>query len=484
MTVDKNMTVDNPQVPQIGTMTMVRTSRAMKDETFIEMAMELMRQHGPIVQMPGTDPRTFLVSNFALADEICDDQRFDKSLGKGLRQLRGLVGDALFTAYTSEPNWHKAHNILLPTFSLQAMKGYMPDMLDLAGQLALKWQRQNPKDEIDVPQDMTRLTIDTIGLCGFNHRFNSFYRSDQHPFVVAMVNTLTKTTASYGSGHPLVEALTRWLRPSPAEEDVFSTDEELRHDREVMNATVDKVIKARKAEGPEAMAAHHDLLSYMLTGRDRQTGEGLNDVTIRYEIITFLIAGHETTSGLLSFALYFLLKHPDVLAKAYAEVDDVLGMDLRVQPTYEQVHRLRYVSQILKESLRLWPPAPAFTRCPLQETTLGGKYVVRPDDKIMVLSAMLQRDPAVWGADAEEFNPDHFRPEAEQTRPANAFKAFGTGQRGCIGREFALQEAALVLGMVLQRFELIDFSNYELRLKQTLTIKPDNFKIRVRPRAS
>jgi cytochrome P450/NADPH-cytochrome P450 reductase len=162
----------------------------------------------------------------------------------------------------------------------------------------------------------------------------------------------------------------------------------------------------------------------------------------------------------------------------------VLGSDLSVLPTYEQVHHLTYVSQILKESLRLWPTAPAFTRAPLQETTLGGGYHITPEDQIMILTPMLHRDKSVWGDDAEEFNPDHFSPEAERARPANAFKAFGTGQRACIGREFALQEATLVLGMLLQRFELIDHTNYQLQLKQTLTIKPTTFRIKVRPRTA
>jgi cytochrome P450/NADPH-cytochrome P450 reductase len=117
--------MDNAQVPKIGVMTTVRTARSMKDETLIEMAMELAREYGPIFQLPGSGPRNIVVSGFALADEICDDRRFDKALGTGLQERRAMVGDGLFTAYTNEPNWHKAHNILLPTFSRQAMKGYI-----------------------------------------------------------------------------------------------------------------------------------------------------------------------------------------------------------------------------------------------------------------------------------------------------------------------------------------------------------------------
>src|SRR5262249_22734233 len=95
---------------------------------------------------------------------------------------------------------------------------------------------------------------------------------------------------------------------------------------------------------------------------------------------------------------------------------------------------------------------------------------------------MLHRDRAVWGEQAEVFNPDNWSPEAERARPANAYKPFGNGQRACIGRQFAMHEATLVLGMILQRFKLVDHRRYQLKIKETLTLKPDGFAMKVRPR--
>ena len=214
-----------------------------------------------------------------------------------------------------------------------------------------------------------------------------------------------------------------------------------------MNALVDEVIRRRKAGGTEAIAANRDLLSYMLTGVDKQTGEGLTDTNIRYQILTFMIAGHETTSGALSFALYFLLKHPEIAARAYEEVDGVLGADLASLPAYAQVRQLTFISQILKEALRLWPTARDL-RHPYQATTLGSRYSIVPEDRLMVLTPSLHRDRAVWGDDAEAFNPDRFvEPQPPAKIPPNAYLPFGTGQRACIGRQFALQEATLVLEM-------------------------------------
>ena len=227
------------------------------------------------------------------------------------------------------------------------------------------------------------------------------------------------------------------------------------------------------------------MLAAMMTGVDRASGEQLDDVNIRYQINTFLIAGHETTSGLLSCTLYALLKHPDVLKKAYEEVDRVLGGDINARPTYQQVTQLTYITQILKEALRMWPPAPAYGIAPLKDEAIaGGKYRLRKGTFITVLVTALHRDPLVWGPNADVFNPENFSREAEAKRPVNAWKPFGNGQRACIGRGFAMHEAALAIGMILQRFRLIDVHRYQMQMKETLTMKPEGFKIKVRPRSA
>jgi cytochrome P450/NADPH-cytochrome P450 reductase len=184
----------------------------------------------------------------------------------------------------------------------------------------------------------------------------------------------------------------------------------------------------------------------------------------------------------LSCTIYALLKHPEVLKKAYEEVDRVLGPDINARPTYQQVTQLTYITQILKEALRLWPPAPAYGIAPLKDETIGGKYKLKKNTFVTVLVMALHRDPSVWGPNPDAFDPENFSREAEAKRPINAWKPFGNGQRACIGRGFAMHEAALAIGMILQRFKLIDTHRYQMHLKETLTIKPDGFKIKVRPR--
>lgn len=429
--------------------------------------MAMAREYGPIFKLSVPGGARLIVTGAALVDEICDDDRFDKKVGGGLANLRkGPVGAGLFTADTTDPLWSRAHNILLSPFSLQSMEDYLPLMQDIADQLVEKWERLNPDDEVDVPADMTRLTLDTIALCGFGYRFNSFYRDTQHPFVAAMVRTLAESQAR--------------MRQLPIQTRLrVRAARRLAEDQAFMVGLVDQLIRERRAQG--AAGETRDLLGRMINGVDRKTGEKLPDENIRAQCITFLVAGHETTSGLLSFAIYYLMKNPDALARAQSEVDEILGGSLR--PSYEQVHRLTYITQILDESLRLWPTAPGFNRTPYEDTVIGGRYAIPAGTPMTVLSGMLHRDRSVWGEDAEEFNPDHFAPDRRAALPPNAFKPFGTGQRACIGRQFAMQEAVLVLAMLVQRFEFVDHLDYQLKTKTTLTVKPDDMRIQVRRRA-
>jgi cytochrome P450/NADPH-cytochrome P450 reductase len=448
-----------PGKPLIGNALTVDSTR------MIQSLMGLADEYGPIFKLDMMGTPIIMVSGADLVAEVCDEKRFDKTVRGPLKRLRLIAGDGLFTGDTDDPNWSKAHNILLPSFSQKAMGGYLPMMIDIASQLMLKWERLNSDEVIDVPKDMIRLTLDTIGVCGFGYRFNSFYRDDFHPFIKALNRTLGTTLQ---------------MRGIPGEK-LFKGEQikQLQRDAAYMNNLVDEIILERRNQGGDGP---EDLLDFMLSGRDAVTGERLSDENIRYQINTFLIAGHETTSGLLSFTLYYLLKNRDVLKRAYAEVDEVLGRDIDRRPTLSEIGRLPYIRSILSEALRLWPTAPALGLAPYEDEIIGGKYAIPKGTFTTVLIPSLHRDTSVWGDDPDQFNPDHFTPEAEAARNPAAYKPFGNGQRACIGRQFALQESILVLGMILQRFDLYDHTDYQLDIKETLSIKPDEFFIKAKLR--
>src|SRR6202030_693131 len=152
--------------------------------------MRMARELGPIFWLDMMGTPLVVVSGHDLVDELSDEKRFDKAVKGSLRRVRAGAGDGVFTPYANEPSWSKAHNILMQPFGNRAMQSYHPSMGDIAEQLVKKWERLNADDEIDVVHDMTALTLDTIGLCGFDYRFNSFYRRDYHPFVESLVRSL------------------------------------------------------------------------------------------------------------------------------------------------------------------------------------------------------------------------------------------------------------------------------------------------------
>lgn len=439
--------------------------RSIDGDAPVQGLMRQSRIMGPIFQLELFGKMLTLVSSQRLVNELSDEKRFDKRVHATLKNIRDFAGDGLFTAKTEEPNWAKAHRILMPAFGPLGMRGMFGEMLDIADQMLLRWERFGPDHVIEVSEDMTRLTLDTIALCAFDYRFNSFYQEQMHPFVGAMVDALA-------------EAGARERRPEIASKLMLGTRRRYEADLHLMREVAEGLIAERRRD-PDA-ASKKDLLNLMLQGRDPTTGEGLSDENIRYQMVTFLIAGHETTSGLLSFVMYFLCQNPRVLAKARALVDEVLGDGL---PRVEDLGRLRYIEQILMESLRIWPTAPAYALKPLEDTVIGGKYAVTQRDTLMVITPMLHRDTSVWGDDVEEFRPERFDAGLMEKLPPNAWKPFGNGQRACIGRPFAMQEAMLVVSMILQRFDLIqDDPAYQLKVRETLTLKPQGFHIRVKRR--
>lgn len=434
----------------------------------VQDSMRIGRQLGPVFRRKAFDKEIVFVWGADLAAELADESRFAKHVGLGVANLRPLAGDGLFTAYNHEPNWQLAHDVLAPGFSRAAMEGYHPLMLDVARQLTAHWdERSRSGDDVDVPGDMTKLTLETISRTGFGHDFGSFERSRPHPFVTAMVGTLSYAQRR-NAAPPLLGAL--GLRGA-AKRDAA--------DRAYLNGTVDQVVEARR--GGDGTGSRGDLLDRMLETAHPETGERLSPENIRRQVVTFLVAGHETTSGALSFALHYLARNPDVLARARAEVEEVWGES--EEPAYEQVARLRYVRRVLDESLRLWPTAPAFSREALHDTTLGGTHPMRAGAWALVLIMLLHRDPAAWGEDVERFDPDRFEPKAVRARPAHVFKPFGTGARACIGRQFALHEATLVLGLLVRRYDISPDPDYRLSVSERLTLMPRGLRLHLTRRA-
>ncbi|MFF8897982.1 cytochrome P450 [Streptomyces lydicus] len=433
--------------------------------TPIQQAMDLARIHGPVFKRKLGDRETLFVTSLDLVTEVADETRFAKGVSVVLENVREFAGDGLFTAYNDEPNWAKAHEVLMPAFALGSMRTYHPAMLKVARRVMANWDRRVADGTpAQVAEDMTRMTLDTIGLAGFGFDFESFSRGDSaHPFVEAMVRCLQ------WSGK-------KFARDPHA--DHSAEDAAFRADADYLASVVDEVIAARAASGE---TGEDDLLGLMLGARAQgdgteASGPTLDLANIRNQVITFLIAGHETTSGALSFALHHLLKDPLALRMVQREAAELWGDQADPDPSFEDIGRLPFTRQVLNEALRLWPTAAAFSRQAREDTLLGGRYPLKAGDLVTVLTPMLHRDP-VWGDNPELFDPSRFSPEAEAARSPHAYKPFGTGERACIGRQFALHEATMLLALLAHRYRLIDHGDYRLRIKETLTLKPEGFTL-------
>lgn len=249
--------------------------------------------------------------------------------------VREGVHDGLFTAFDGEANWDIAHRILAPAFGPMSIRGMFDEMYEIVSQLALKLARCGPLAPNAVADDFTRMALDTLALCAMDFRFNSYYHERMHPFVQAMSDFLT-------------ECGRRSKRPPFAPSFLYrAANEKFAVDIATMRKTADEVVSARK----EKPTDRKDLLNVMLNGVDPKTGARLTDQNITDQLITFLIAGHETTSGMLSFAFYYLLKHPDAYQNVQREVDRVVGRD---RLTVDHISKLPYTAAVRRAA----PPPP------------------------------------------------------------------------------------------------------------------------------
>lgn len=419
--------------------------------------------YGPIWKFHLGGAARVVIASQELMNEVSDEKRFSKMVSTSLKEVRNGAHDGLFTAYgPEEKNWGIAHRVLLPVFGPLAIRSMFDEMHDIATQMVMKWARHGPDHVIQVTDDFTRLTLDTIALCAMDYRFNSYYSEAVHPFVQAMADFL-KVSGDRARRGPMVQMFYR------------QESQKYWEDIELLRKTSQEVINARKENPTEKK----DLLNAMLNGVDPKTGEKMTEESVIDNMITFLIAGHETTSGLLSFAFFYMLKNPSAYEKAQQEVDEIIG---KGPITVEHLSKLPYLNGVLRETLRLSPTAPAIGLHAKEDTVLGAKYHITKETPIVALFTKIHRDPAVYGEDNEEFRPERMLDDEFNRRNKefpNCWKPFGNGMRGCIGRPFAWQEALLVTAMLLQNFNFtMEDPSYQLQIKQTLTIKPKDFYMR------
>jgi cytochrome P450 len=222
-----------------------------------------------------------------------------------------------------------------------------------------------------------------------------------------------------------------------------------------LHAVVQQVVERRRQSGAE----RDDLLGALRQGLD---GRALRD-----ELVTFLLAGHETTANALTWTFHLLGRHPEIAARLRGEIDGALGGR---PPALDDLPRLGYARRVLEEAMRLYPPVWVIDRNTIAEDAIGC-YRIRAGTLVMLSQYVTHRHPAFW-PDPERFDPDRFTPEASRSRPRFAYFPFAGGPRNCIGSQFALTEATLVLAGLAARFSLTPVAGHAVELNPSVTLRP------------
>lgn len=344
--------------------------------------------------------------------------------------LYPLVGRGLLTS--DGDFWLRQRRLAQPAFHRQRIALFTKMMVSEAAAMCQRWEGAAQSEAtLDVEQEMTYLTLNIVGKALLSLDMGTEAAHFARAFVVANAGFSFKNVFSLF--YP-------WL-PTPVN---------LRKRRalKVMDDFVYQIIRDRRSM-PVNQRPQDDLLAMFMETVDEETGERMTDRQLRDEIITILLAGHETTALGLTWTWYFLSQHPQVLQKMRQELDEVLGGRL---PTVEDFPRLEYTRHVFEEALRFYPPAWTIGRGAFQEDEICG-YRIPSGAIVQVSIHTLHHDERFW-QDPERFDPERFTPQNSSSRHKFAYLPFSTGPRKCIGDQFALTEAVLILATVAQAYDL------------------------------
>ncbi len=407
---------------------------------------QIAQRYGPIASFRLFGRRLHLVTGPELVREVLVLQQHRFTRANGAAILADLLGQSMLTV--DEPHHRIARRRVQPAFHAQRIAAYGDVMLDEATAAVQGW---HDGAMIDVNAAMLRVALAIVG--------RALLGSDVRGSADALEALLTRAMRIVSWLGPILEALPpsmnrlRLALPLPA-------NRRLADARRAMAAVIERLIALRRADDGDG----GDLLSMLLAARDA-AGHPLAPAAIADELVTMLLAGHETTANALGWTWYLLARHPAIEARLAAEVRTATGD--RAHVTVDDLPRLPFVAQVFNEALRLYPPASAFGRRALEPCMLGG-YRIGAGDGILL-------SPYVSGRNARFFEgPAEFRPDrwSGEPPPPFAYFPFGGGSRMCIGEGFARMEGTLVLASIARRFALRRIDDEPIGIAAHATLRP------------
>lgn len=390
-------------------------------------------------------PNHFInVSDPVLVDKVfVDGEHFGK--GKESLKMRFLLGMGLLT--NEGKFWLKQRRLIQPLFHKQRLEGFVNSISDCTNEMLKDWDKET-QHTLNVHGEMTKVTLGIVSRTLMSTDASGGFQQINEA-VGSLMKGLTKRNR-------VLVALPYWV-PTPE-------NLKMKRDRKMLWDTVYRIISDRRKD----TAPYDDLLSMLLEVEDADTGERMSDEQIKDEVVTIFLAGHETTANAMSFALYLLAQHPEARECIAAEYRIVVATEGSLN--YQALAKLDYTTRVIKEAMRLYPPAWGILREVMQDATLGG-YKVKKGDVVVLAPYAVHRMAEYW-PNPEAFDPDRFIPERIKSQHKYTYFPFGGGARMCIGNNFAMMEMQILLALTCSQYSFSITPETKLELEPLITLRP------------
>jgi cytochrome P450 len=419
---------------------------------FIE---KLQREYGDIAHVRMFNVDIYMVAHPEGIKHVLQENHRNYTKSIDYKVIAQLLGQGLVTSEGSL--WLRQRRLMQPMFHRQKVAAFGSMMTDCTLAMLDRWRGYvEAREPFDVVPEMMRLTLEIVG--------RALLTMDLTGQADVIGRNMTIANERFGEFD--LASLVPWL----------PTRSNLRLKRSVrtLRDIVLEIIANRRREGKD----YGDLLSMLLAVRDEETGEGMDNEQLRDEILTLILAGHETTANALGWTWYLLSQNPEAEQKLHAELDEVLEGRT---PTMADLANLNYTGMVIDEAMRLRPPVWAVGRAAIEDDEVMG-YRIPKGGNVMLSQWLAHRHPAFW-ENPERFEPERFSSERAAGRSRYAFFPFGGGPRMCIGNMFALTEAQLVLATVAQKYRLRMIENHPIELQPLVTLRPKyGVKVSLEPR--
>ncbi|XP_040268614.1 cholesterol 24-hydroxylase-like isoform X1 [Bufo bufo] len=436
---------------------------AKNNELVYDYFLDCTEKYGPVVRINGFHKVFVIVSSPEAIKELLMTNKHPKDkFYDQVFKLFGVrfLGKGLLTERDYD-HWHKQRRIMDPAFSRPYLMGLMGTFNEKAEELMEKLdEKADNKTEVKMHDLLNRMTLDVIAKVAFDLELNALH-DDKTPFPRAILMAMRGLIE-------LREPLGQFM---PSKKKVI---QEIRDSIRLLRKTGKECIEMRQKMVQDGVEVPTDILTQILKGGALEDDELLID-----NFLTFFIAGQETTANQLAFVVQELARHPEILQKVQAEVDEVIGSRRYVET--DDLPKLRYLSQVLKETLRLYPPVPGTPRLLEEDFTVEGVKI--PKNTTVAVYSYITGRLEQFFKDPLTFDPDRFSRDAP--KPYFTYFPFSLGSRSCIGQIFSQMEAKVVMAKLLQRFDFELVEDQTFKILDTGTLRPmegARCRLRVRER--